>query len=621
MSRDAMPPAESRERFVSAMRGAIRGDFLIRVILVALVAHPLIYLLLDLPEQQAAANSRTYSVFFFVVLVLVALLKDSSQVEAEERPFWTNITAAYSCWTVVAALLLVFPESDASLVPHLTTTALFSLHYLAMVLAVEKHPHRQSPWRPEGLERNLTWPAVAFFVLGLLIYFVVIPMLEDSAEHADRASQLFLFLTLSVYLTGKLIYLGSTAGNRRWRVLYWFLAASTGSSLISLTLEILFIVQPGWSWHWPLSAVYSLQFVAVALAARLRHRAWLDPPETAPVDDQPEDHLPRPVLRTMTYALAFPLIHYGLYRFGVLGRASFETREFLVAVWILLLGAAALVQSHFLVQHVRELWRKRAALGESEQDLRLMVERMHAEEQLRTSEEKLSKVFQVFPDVTVISSLTDGRLLEVNESFEQLFGYRRREVVGRSVREVDLWADRGARDAMVEELQREGSIHDLEVEMRAKSGEPLRLLLSAERIELDGEPCIISVAHQIPAPEAPAQRWSGLLERLETAAFVLDPKERVTTWSPGAEGLLGWTAEEARGRPCRQLLGLDSTDLPSAARRELGEAGAWSGPLSLATRRGGELLVDSWWTRLDLPSGTGCMVCAAPRPEEPSASL
>ncbi len=49
-----------------------------------------------------------------------------------------------------------------------------------------------------------------------------------------------------------------------------------------------------------------------------------------------------------------------------------------------------------------------------------ITERQRAEQRLRQSEEKFTKVFLTTPDVVVIASLRDGRLLEVNPGFEAL---------------------------------------------------------------------------------------------------------------------------------------------------------------------------------------------------------
>ena len=63
--------------------------------------------------------------------------------------------------------------------------------------------------------------------------------------------------------------------------------------------------------------------------------------------------------------------------------------------------------------------------------------RRRMEEALRKSEEKFSKVFLATPASSILSGLDDGdRIIEVNEAFEQLTGYSRREANGTAARET-----------------------------------------------------------------------------------------------------------------------------------------------------------------------------------------
>ena len=58
------------------------------------------------------------------------------------------------------------------------------------------------------------------------------------------------------------------------------------------------------------------------------------------------------------------------------------------------------------------------------------------EEALKKSEEKFSKAFQSNPAAIMISDLASKSFLEVNDTFEEMTGYRRDEVVGRDWAEV-----------------------------------------------------------------------------------------------------------------------------------------------------------------------------------------
>jgi PAS domain S-box-containing protein len=60
---------------------------------------------------------------------------------------------------------------------------------------------------------------------------------------------------------------------------------------------------------------------------------------------------------------------------------------------------------------------------------------------LRASQAKFSTAFDRSPLALTITSLEDGRLVEVNEEFVRLTGFTRAEAIGRTPDELGLWID------------------------------------------------------------------------------------------------------------------------------------------------------------------------------------
>ncbi|UBF25500.1 PAS domain S-box protein [Kovacikia minuta CCNUW1] len=115
---------------------------------------------------------------------------------------------------------------------------------------------------------------------------------------------------------------------------------------------------------------------------------------------------------------------------------------------------------------------------------------------LQESEEKFTKVFRTSPDPIAISTL-EGKFLEVNDSFVNVFGYPREEVVGRTAQEVGLWANIEDREKLAQALKQDGVMCNLEYNFYSSSGELLTLLFSSEIIELNGKACMLGVAKDI----------------------------------------------------------------------------------------------------------------------------
>lgn len=130
-----------------------------------------------------------------------------------------------------------------------------------------------------------------------------------------------------------------------------------------------------------------------------------------------------------------------------------------------------------------------------------VTDRKRVEEALRVSEEKFSKAFRSSPDSISISTLKDGRVIEVNDSFLQITSYSREEVIGRTSLELNIWANPGDRALMQQILQQRGAVRNLKAGFRMKSGEVVVGLLSAEIIDLGGEQCLMMVSRDITSRE------------------------------------------------------------------------------------------------------------------------
>ena len=126
-----------------------------------------------------------------------------------------------------------------------------------------------------------------------------------------------------------------------------------------------------------------------------------------------------------------------------------------------------------------------------------ITEQIQAAEALRESEQKFSKVFHISPVGISITGVGDGRFVDVNDTYLEIFGYTRDEVIGRTTHEMHIFDDPLQREQIVQALQRDGFVHDLEVKVRRKSGEVREMLVSLELIEIGGEQCTLSLAYDI----------------------------------------------------------------------------------------------------------------------------
>lgn len=114
-----------------------------------------------------------------------------------------------------------------------------------------------------------------------------------------------------------------------------------------------------------------------------------------------------------------------------------------------------------------------------------------AEEALRSSEEKFSSAFHVGPAGMTITRISDGKFIDVNESFLRMFEFNRDEVIGRTSIEINMLSPE-ERAKLIKMQLETGGLNNCELMSLSKSGKIVNLLFSSKPIELMGEACHVT---------------------------------------------------------------------------------------------------------------------------------
>ena len=80
----------------------------------------------------------------------------------------------------------------------------------------------------------------------------------------------------------------------------------------------------------------------------------------------------------------------------------------------------------------------------------------------KKAEETFRKAFDANPEPMTISSIAEGRYLDVNEAFLRVTGYAREEVIGHTCHDLNFWEKPEARAELVNTLRTEGSVRNME---------------------------------------------------------------------------------------------------------------------------------------------------------------
>ncbi len=189
------------------------------------------------------------------------------------------------------------------------------------------------------------------------------------------------------------------------------------------------------------------------------------------------------------------------------------------------------------------------------------IERARAEEKLHESDERFSKAFNASPLALTISSLTNGKLIEVNDTFVSVSGYTREEAIGKTTLELGLWKKPFEREAEMEIVRQAGELSNAEYTFRTKSGAEIIGLLSAERIEIGGEPFALSVIQNITERKMVEEKireseesYRVLAEAASDAIVRIGEDNTIQYVNTAAERIFGYAAEEMVGQPIMMLM-------------------------------------------------------------------
>ncbi len=170
--------------------------------------------------------------------------------------------------------------------------------------------------------------------------------------------------------------------------------------------------------------------------------------------------------------------------------------------------------------------------------MRDITERKQAEEALKESEEKFSRAFHSNPHPMSIVTLEEGRYLDVNDSYVQTFGLSRKELCGRTSTEMGIVKTGRINKRLLQMLEKRQQVKNLEIELYTRSGHKVDALLSADKVEIGGQCCLLAVLNDVTeskkAEEAlreSEERYRALLElgeRIGEAMVMLQDDERGT---------------------------------------------------------------------------------------------
>ena len=209
-----------------------------------------------------------------------------------------------------------------------------------------------------------------------------------------------------------------------------------------------------------------------------------------------------------------------------------------------------------------------------------VTERRLAEQALRASERRFAAVFSSSPFPMVITRLSDRTIVGVNDSFERYFAMSAAEVTGRTTAEIGLWDSPASRDDLIGRIDEEGTVRDFETKLRSAAGEVRSMLVSAAKISLDGEPCLVAAAVDITdrkeaeaALRASESRLHAIVDHSPAAIVMKDLEGRYLLINRAAAEFMRRPPEECLGKTDEELVPAMAARLFRESDRRALEAG------------------------------------------------
>ncbi len=112
--------------------------------------------------------------------------------------------------------------------------------------------------------------------------------------------------------------------------------------------------------------------------------------------------------------------------------------------------------------------------------------------EVKIQEEKFTKAFRFSPSAMMLTRLSNGEIIDVNDGFLNITGYEYVETIGKTMVGLRLWDKEEDRVVVVNELSKSGKVQGREFRFRKESGEVITGLFSSEIIQIDNQEFILS---------------------------------------------------------------------------------------------------------------------------------
>ncbi len=193
-----------------------------------------------------------------------------------------------------------------------------------------------------------------------------------------------------------------------------------------------------------------------------------------------------------------------------------------------------------------------------------ITERKKVEDALMESQERFAQAFHANSCALAITSEDTGEFVEVNNAFEALSGFTRRELIGRTSRDLNFYIDPRQREMFVARLRADNGFRDAEVDFRDRYGNVVHTLYSMQRISIASRPLILSTVINVTERKRAEERvrqsetlLRSIIDGVPDPVYVKDRSSRILIANPALARVVGKPLAELIGKTDSEYYGSD----------------------------------------------------------------
>lgn len=191
-------------------------------------------------------------------------------------------------------------------------------------------------------------------------------------------------------------------------------------------------------------------------------------------------------------------------------------------------------------------------------DKRKMIHKIEEQEQ------KFKTIFQTNPDAILLTTIDEGKIVDVNEAAVKLIGLPLEEILGKTTIGLKSWFSPEHRAEYIKNLIRYGTVNNFETKFNTENG-TIDALVSGEVIKINGVNHILSIVRNISdlrkinkQLKFSEQKFKDIVENISEIVMEMDKDHIITFANKGVYDITGYTAEEIVGSPVHKYFTKES---------------------------------------------------------------